>query len=433
MKLIVQEPDIMRNCISIVAIASGLVFIAQAGAQVNQLSRGYGRVRIVDQNSDPNQLVAQIGIAIQVPDVPSTLGRNDAHMFEQYKLDVFNSVIKKASDVSLLAPIAADILKRTKDEIVTGQMPRNSDSQKMYISPELTTTPNGIELVFYFRPNIKQREATEIARRTLEQIAPLVRDLSRKALTEVLQPALESAEKSLVDGHRSIQSLRNRLNELSTNHELPAEKLIDRLADLQQQRMNALLALDGMDARQKAIEEQIALTKARIDHDAQAAQQNGATAEMIATLKDLVKLRTANLDRLNQLRQSGVAPQSEFDDASAKLLEAKIQLLSLQSSKEKNVGGEQINALTNELTKIAIDRAEMHARSDSLSNMTAETKKQLADRTQVDQVIKSIEPELATKTKEVGEIEPRVERLKAAVDNFEPLDIAIPPSNDDGK
>ena len=141
--------------------------------------------------------------------------------------------------------------------------------------------------------------------------------------------------------------------------------------DLASKLQNLELTLAGQEARRKAIADQIARTdtetKARLSQD-----------EVTKELESLVGLSAENLSNLRKQADAGRAPTTELRQATESLTRARIELARRREELSKQVGGGQLDQLTSEMSRMAIDRAEKEAQRGILEKQLAQVQQQLA-------------------------------------------------------
>jgi hypothetical protein len=269
-------------------------------------------------------------------------------------------------------------------------------------------------------------KAKAIAKRYIELVAPDVKKLSEQLFNEKFEPAIAEANKKSEAATGKVDGLdaQRRGLQLRSYEELPYEKVADHLADLQRQILAIALSLAGMDAKQQEIDRQKAMAEERLKDQASRAAKEAASNETVDAIKQLVALREKNVERLRELNKSGMATaQSEIDDATAKVLETKIQLFALQGKKQLPVQNEQLETLQSELTRLAIDRAEQKAKLEFLAKTRDDVQQRIANRADLDQDIKRIDEQLPSAKTALRKAQSRVKELEDAKAVFKPLDL----------
>ncbi len=140
--------------------------------------------------------------------------------------------------------------------------------------------------------------------------------------------------------------------------------LANKLQDLE-------LSLAGQEARRKAIAEQIARTEAE-------AHAKLVQDEVTKELETLVELSMRNLADLQKAADAGRASTAELGRATENLTRAKIELAKRREELSKQAGGGQLEQLSSEMGRIAIDKAEKDAQREILARHLAQMQQQLA-------------------------------------------------------
>mgnify|MGYP001166090071 CR=1 FL=1 len=168
------------------------------------------------------------------------------------------------------------------------------------------------------------------------------------------------------------------------------------------------LDLAGMEARQKAIQERIAVA------EEQASKQ---LADDIVTveLRRLVDLTMQNLDSIQKSVNAGRAPMTDLNQAMESMTRAKIDLARRREEVMKSVGGGQLEQYTAELSAIAIDRAEKQAQLDILHKQLDDAQRQLTQASIFDPEAaraRTTQEALNIVNRRVGELETRLAALQ---------------------
>jgi hypothetical protein len=155
------------------------------------------------------------------------------------------------------------------------------------------------------------------------------------------------------------------------NVETDVRTLVAQKNDLTNKLRDIELSWVGQEARRKAIADQIARTEAdanaRLSHD-----------EVTKELETLVELSMQNLGNIRKLADSGRASTAELGQATESLTRARIELARRREELSKQVGGGQLEQLSSELSRIAIDGAEKQAQRTALREQLDQVKQQLA-------------------------------------------------------
>jgi len=146
--------------------------------------------------------------------------------------------------------------------------------------------------------------------------------------------------------------------------------LANKLQDLE-------LTLAGQEARRRAITEQIMQTER--DTERKLAQD-----QVTSEFENLVQLSAENLSNLRKQADAGRASGANLAQATENLTRARIELAKRREELSKQVGGGQLEQLTGEMCRIAIDRAEREAQRDILGKQLAQVQQQLAQASRFD-------------------------------------------------
>lgn len=157
--------------------------------------------------------------------------------------------------------------------------------------------------------------------------------------------------------------LRKQLREESG---LSQTQLSDRITDLQRQLLATDLSLQVTKAREMAMREQLGLLQKLTDSKA-------ADNQMLKTLSRIVDLRKARFERLKAAKSTGAVAQEEADKAEEEMLAAMVDLDRATAALQKTESQSQLDALTAELRRIAIDRAEAEAKKEFLQKANDES------------------------------------------------------------
>ena len=84
-------------------------------------------------------------------------------------------------------------------------------------------------------------------------------------------------------------------------------------------------------------------------------------------LTKVVEFHEKELERMQQQQKAGVVTNSDLDKATAELAEARARLLERESTAATSAGGDTSTAWNKELMNLAIDQAEMNARSKAIN------------------------------------------------------------------
>jgi len=141
--------------------------------------------------------------------------------------------------------------------------------------------------------------------------------------------------------------------------------------DLASKLQNLELTLAGQEARRKAIVDQIARTEVE-------ANKRLSQDEVTKELESLVELSAENLSNLRKQVDAGRVSTAELGQATESLTRARIELAKRREELSKQAGGGQLDQLTSEMSRMAIDRAEKEAQRGILEKQLAQVQQQLA-------------------------------------------------------
>jgi hypothetical protein len=131
------------------------------------------------------------------------------------------------------------------------------------------------------------------------------------------------------------------------------------------------LELAGMEARRKAIQEQIARAEAE-------ANQRLGEDTVTRELEKLVQINTQTLATLRNQVEAGRSSPVELARAEESLTRARIELAKRREELGKQLGAGRIEQFNNELSRIAIDRAEKQVQLEILRKQADDVQRQLA-------------------------------------------------------
>ena len=257
-------------------------------------------------------------------------------------------------------------------------------------------------------------------------IAPTMKKTSKELFDELYASAFSEVAKANESAESTVVRLEDQRKDLQLRSydELPYEKVADHLADLQRQVLALQLSLAGMDAKDSEIKKQLAILNERLHDRADQAAKEAASSETLDALKQLVALREKNVDRLKELNKAGLAaPQGEIDEATARVLETKIQLFALQGKRQSPPHSDQLDNLEAERTRLAIDRTEQKAKLEFLAKTCNEVQLRIARRADLDQDIKRIDEQLPSAKAALRTAQGRSKDLADAKAAFRPIDL----------
>jgi hypothetical protein len=130
------------------------------------------------------------------------------------------------------------------------------------------------------------------------------------------------------------------------------------------------LQLAGLEARQKAIQEQIAATR---EEGGKQLAKDPVTQE----LQKLVEISEHNLSQLRQSAQAGRVSAAELAEAEKNMAQARIDLARRREELSGQAGGRQLDEFTKELSRLAINKAEWEAQLQIVRKQLDEVQRQL--------------------------------------------------------
>jgi hypothetical protein len=147
--------------------------------------------------------------------------------------------------------------------------------------------------------------------------------------------------------------------------------LAARKYDLEREIQALQLDLATTDARQKAIEKQIAIIT---DEAAKRAEQDEITRE----LDSLVRISTMNMVEVKKAVDAGRATPVDMSRAQESLTRAKIELARRREELSKSAGGGQVEEFNRELSQMTVEKAGKLAQQDVLNQQLAGVERELA-------------------------------------------------------
>jgi hypothetical protein len=300
----------------------------------------------------------------------------------------------------------------------------------------ISTDREYLELMLHFEPPLhrdagfsSRQEFLDFNRRLSrgieEAIAKAFPDFSKDILSKSYADQEKQLTKNLADWQTKAADARNDLSRFSARTPgLPPEKFAEQLAEISRQQIAAELALVGMQARDQAINDEIKKTELRL-------ASKTDSDETIKNLITLLQMRIDRFDSLKKLQAAGVAPTQELQSAEADVLSAKIELDKTRAALKRTSGGDQLDALNNELSRLAIDRAETLARRDYLKKISDETEKQLRESREEEKLAGDAKPVLEEAQNQIDKLNSRLDQLKEDQKNIEPLRLEVVDEPDD--
>ena len=159
--------------------------------------------------------------------------------------------------------------------------------------------------------------------------------------------------------------------------EMDARALVSQRHELSREIRTLELELAGLEARRKAIQEQIA----RTEHEAaRKLDKDTVTQE----LEKLVQMHIETLNTLRKQADAGGLSMTELAQANENLTRAKIELARRREELSKSAGGARLEQYNGELSQMAIDMAEKKAQLEVLRRQSEEIRHQWARASQFD-------------------------------------------------
>ncbi|MEX0937095.1 MAG: hypothetical protein WDZ59_04485 [Pirellulales bacterium] len=170
-----------------------------------------------------------------------------------------------------------------------------------------------------------------------------------------------------------LEDLESRLRQSSLNDAAPADMLKESLQAARTERRQLQSDIVTAEARQNAIQKQIALLREESENDP-------VRQRLIEELEKIVKIREQELERADVLQRAATISQSEVASIQAALAAAKIDLFRAQSSQgEESVQQQQLQRLNVELLNFAIERDANRRRIAEAEETIAELTHQLQE------------------------------------------------------
>jgi hypothetical protein len=153
--------------------------------------------------------------------------------------------------------------------------------------------------------------------------------------------------------------------------EADAVNLAGQRSDLMRRVQALELDLAGLEARQKAVQEQIAAIQA-------AAGKQLADDRVTRELEQLQHTNAINLANLKKQADAGRVTAAELAQAEESTARIRIELARRREELSRQAGGDQLEEFNKELSRIAIDKAEKEAQRQIVRRQLDEVQKQLA-------------------------------------------------------
>ena len=182
----------------------------------------------------------------------------------------------------------------------------------------------------------------------------------KDAQLQIVRSQLEQVQKRLAQIAPSIP-----------HTDADAVNLGGQLSDLSRQAQSMELDLAGIDARQKALQEQIAGLR---DQAAKASGEDAVTQE----LERIVSISEQSLSQLQKSAAAGRASGSDLAEVQKNLAQARINLARRHEELSRQTGGGQLEEFTKELGRLAVDKAGREAQRQVIRTQLEQVQKQLS-------------------------------------------------------
>jgi len=385
------------------------------------------------------QLSGLPSIAVEVPDEwhqPNSV--NLTSMVQQFYLehpDVILDPLKKSAQFTARKFTIAPDLSSSNVHL--------SENRAAIFIPQLERPAlaahsgfHQIHIPLLFRPAITlsveskaqlDREIQTVSREIAQKTIELFPDFSRDYIKKQLKENEAEFDKQFREADQTLSGLRDQVAHYTG---LPAEKAAEQLAEISRQQIAVQLSLVGMEAREKAIAGEIDKYKEQVEAKV-------TRDETLSNLQRLLKLRLDQLERLKQIdtKAKGVVSQEDIQKGEADVLAVKIDLDKTRAALNRSAGGEQLDAFTAELSRLAIDRAETQARRDWLEKLSIETSRNLTERREAEHRLDSLKPKLAKAELDREDYQTRLQQVRYNLENIQPLHLLLPdePASEDSK
>ena len=206
--------------------------------------------------------------------------------------------------------------------------------------------------------------AKEFLNAMVESAVNLVRDDFNNRRDKELMMAKRDesvAAQQLDQATMEAKELRAKLRDLAGRADVSTQGITAAVSRLEEEKEKLELDLLGKKARREALEKEIAEQAATL-------QKQTDSDPVARELKTIVEVRTAKLDNLKKLVDSGQASQGELNDAIASVAEARAKLAERQRGGGAIAGGgETLEALNRERVNLSVDLRELEARLEFVS------------------------------------------------------------------
>jgi len=198
------------------------------------------------------------------------------------------------------------------------------------------------------------------------------------------------------------------LSPTSPQGQVEIRTLAGRKSELMRTVQGLEMELAGMEARRKAIQEQIVQGR-------ELADKQLAEDEVTKELKTLLDLSKMNLEGVQKAVHSGRAPETDLTQAMESMTRAKIELARRREEMMKAAGGGQLEQYNAELSRMAVDKAERQAQLDVLHRQLGEAQRQLTQASTFDPEagrVRVAQETLDLANRRVAEIQARLTSLQ---------------------
>jgi hypothetical protein len=215
---------------------------------------------------------------------------------------------------------------------------------------------NWMSVGLLFAPPLSAEDAARVLRRLADTLAEDLPQFSQEYVRKRIDAKTEPFDKQ---GRIAVRELEQSLNVLrATTGGSGQGVIVDRLAQQDRQLFDARLSLAGLDAHEKAVIQELA--------KAEKSQTREADDEVIGNLKEIFRLRSEQFERIRKLAESGQTSKQETEAAEAAMLEAKISFEKARAAAQRDATAGRVQALNDDLSKLAIERTEIKARLEFL-------------------------------------------------------------------
>lgn len=230
-----------------------------------------------------------------------------------------------------------------------------SRTPKLALADHSATTT----LQVYLDPKVPgvRLASKEFADALVERLSALLADDRMEQTArrrELARVSVDRLERELLDREKQIREHRAEFRAASGRADVSPQNIQAALAKLEDERQKLELELAGMEARMRAVEEQIERVTAT---SAKSANEDPVVGE----LKKAVDTRERLLAVTRQRFEAGQVASAEVSTAEVALVDAKVQLLDRQASAAARVG-DAAAPLNRELQGLAIDVRDREAR-----------------------------------------------------------------------